>query len=114
MLSEVTRGYPGRHGEVPAGPSWRLSGGCEKRLRSWTRLLYCSRMCSTPDARIALLGQAIAELAQQTMAGAGLDGGNTDAGMEGVAERLAAIWAMVAELDPGLAARLPRYGGPAD
>jgi hypothetical protein len=96
--------------------------GCEKRLRSWTRLLYCSRMCSIPDARIALLGQAIDELAQQTGTGThrGVadgtrpDGGNTDAGLEGVAQRLAAIWAMVAELDPGLAARLPRYAGPAD
>jgi hypothetical protein len=96
--------------------------GCEKRLRSWTRLLYCSRMCSIPDARIALLGQAIDELAQQTGTGThrgvadgtGPDGGNTDAGLEGVAQRLAAIWAMVAELDPGLAARLPRYAGPAD
>jgi hypothetical protein len=79
-------------------------------------------MRSIPDARIALLGQAIDELAQQTRTGThrgaadetGPDGGNTDAGMEGVAQRLAAIWAMVAELDPGLAARLPRYAGPAD
>jgi len=89
-------------------------------------------MCSIPDARIALLGQAIDELAQQTRTGthrgaadgtgpdgagqddAGPGGGDTDAAMEGVAQRLAAIWAMVAELDPGLAARLPRYAGPAD
>ena len=99
-------------------------------------------MCSTPDARIALLGQAIDELARQMRTGthrgaaggtrpdgAGPDGagpggaqtsstgssdGETDAGMEGVAQRLAAIWAMVAELDPGLAARLPRYVGPAE
>jgi hypothetical protein len=76
-------------------------------------------MCSTPDARITLLGLAIDELAQQTIAGAGPrgtgpGGGNTDAGLEGVSERLAAIWAMVAELDPGLAARLPRYVGPPD
>ena len=35
-------------------------------------------------------------------------------GIEGVAQRLAQIWAMVAELDPGLAARLPRYTNPAD
>ena len=107
-------------------------GGYEKRLRSWTRLLYCSRMCSTPDARIALLGQAIDELARQTRTGtrrgatdgtgpddagpdsARPDGGDADAGMDGVAQRLAAIWAMVAELDPGLAARLPRYVGPAE
>jgi hypothetical protein len=98
-------------------------------------------MCSIPDARIALLGRAIDELAQQTRRGthrgaahgtgpdgtgqdgtgqdagqddAGQDRRDTDAGMEGVAQRLAAIWAMVAELDPELAARLPRYVGPAD
>jgi hypothetical protein len=64
-------------------------------------------MCSTPDARIALLGQAIDELAQTRT-------GETDADMTGVAQRLAAIWAMVAELDPGLAACLPRYASPAD
>ena len=134
--SARSRGYSGRHTKVAAGTPGRHSvaaqGGYEKRLRSWTRLLYCSRMCSTPDARIALLGQAIDELAQQTRTGthrgatdgtgpdgagqdgAGPDGGDTDAGMEGVAQRLAAIWAMVAELDSGLAARLPRYVGPAD
>jgi len=94
-------------------------------------------MCSTPDARIALLGQAIDELARQMRTGThrgaaggtrpdgagpggaqtsstGSSDGETDAGMEGVAQRLAAIWAMVAELDPGLAARLPRYVGPAE
>jgi hypothetical protein len=69
-------------------------------------------MCSTPDARIALIGQAIDELAQETRAGAA--GGAADGGTEGVAQRLAQIWAMVAELDPGLAARLPGYTNPAD
>jgi hypothetical protein len=70
-------------------------------------------MCSIPDARIALIGQAIDELAEQTRTG--VAGRATDAGgTEGVAERLAQIWAMVAELDPELAARLPRYTGPAD
>jgi hypothetical protein len=68
-------------------------------------------MCSIPDARIALIGQAIDELAEQTRTratGSATDGGGT----EGVAQRLAQIWAMVAELDPELAARLPRYTGP--
>jgi hypothetical protein len=69
-------------------------------------------MCSTPDARIALIGQAIDELAQETRAGAA--GSAADGGTEGVAQRLAQIWAMVAELDPGLAARLPGYINPAD
>ena len=31
-----------------------------------------------------------------------------------VVQRLAALWAMMAELDPGLAERLPRYAAPAD
>jgi hypothetical protein len=68
-------------------------------------------MCSIPDTRIALIGQAIDELAEQARTGAAgiaTDGGGT----ESVAQRLAQIWAMVAELDPGLAARLPRYTGP--
>lgn len=60
-------------------------------------------MCSTTDARLSLLGRAIDELA--AAARAGLE----DAGPDGMAERLAGIWAMVAELDPGLAQRLPRY-----
>jgi hypothetical protein len=68
-------------------------------------------MCSTPDARIALIGQAIDELAERTRMGsqaaAGADSGD-------VARRLAEIWAMVAELDPGLAQRLPKYSAPAD
>ena len=98
-------------------------------------------MCSTPDARIALLGQAIDELAADTRTGtqsataqttaqsagtesggtesAGTESGGVESGgaateMDGVAERLARIWAMVAELDPGLAECLPRYAAPAD
>jgi hypothetical protein len=67
-------------------------------------------MCSIPDARIALIGQAIDELAQETRTGA--TGSAADGDTDGVARRLAQIWAMVAELDPGLAARLPRYTGP--
>jgi len=69
-------------------------------------------MCSITDARIALIGQAIDELAQATRTGAA--GRTADDDADGVAQRLAQIWAMVAELDPGLAARLPRYAGPAD
>jgi hypothetical protein len=75
--------------------------------------LYGSRMCSTPDARIALLGEAIDDLAEQARAGiqaAGMAGAGTD----DVAQRLAGIWAMVAELDPGLAECLPRYAAQCD
>jgi hypothetical protein len=70
-------------------------------------------MCSIPDARIALLGEAIDDLAEQARAGikpAEAAGGGTD----DVAQRLAGIWAMVAELDPGLAERLPRYSAQCD
>jgi hypothetical protein len=73
-------------------------------------LLYGSSMCSTPDPRIALLGQAIDELAEH--ARTGTRPGTEGAGMDDMAQRLAGIWAMVAELDPGLAERLPRYAAP--
>jgi len=39
------------------------------------------------------------------------DRGGTDAGMQ---NRLARIWAMMAELDPELARRVPKYGTQAD
>ena len=70
-------------------------------------------MCSTPDARIALIGQAIDELAERTRTGSQAAGAESaDSG--DVARRLAEIWAMVAELDPGVAQRLPRYATPDD
>ncbi len=70
-------------------------------------------MCSTPDARLALIGQAIDKLAEEARAGtqaAGAEGTAAD----DVVQRLAEIWAMVAELDPGVAQRLPRYAAPDD
>jgi hypothetical protein len=70
-------------------------------------------MCSIPDARIALIGQAIGDLAEAMRTGT-LPTGTEGAGTDEVAQRLAGIWAMVAELDPGLAMRLPRYAAPAD
>jgi hypothetical protein len=70
-------------------------------------------MCSNPDARIALIEQAIDELAEEIRAGRQAAGGD-GTGTEGMAQRLAGIWAMVAELDPGLAARLPGYAAPGD
>jgi hypothetical protein len=74
-------------------------------------------MCSILDARITVIGQAIDELAEETRTGtqrAAARRPGTDAGSAGVAERLAAIWAMLAELDPGLAERVTRYAAPAD
>ena len=86
-------------------------------------------MCSTLEARLARLRAAIDEVALAARAARGghtgpdghteLDGhtgpdGNT--GPDGrtdpseLAERLASLWGMIAELDPALAARLHGYG----
>ncbi len=77
-------------------------------------------MCSIADARLALIGQAIDELAEEMRrtrtgarrtgeGGAGTGGGETVADPDSVVQRLATLWAMVAELDPGLAERAARY-----
>lgn len=82
-------------------------------------------MCSTTGERIARIGVAIDELAaaaRQTEAGSRHDresraGQASQAGQgddvpgqaDDVSGRLAQLWAMVAELDPELAKRLPRY-----
>jgi hypothetical protein len=58
-------------------------------------------VCSTAEERLALIGKAIDEVAAAAAApGAKLDD---------LAPRLAQIWAMVAEIDPALAARLRGY-----
>ncbi len=65
-------------------------------------------MCSITDPRLAMIGTAIDELAQAARD----EAARTRAGDERpgtpdtMAERLAGIWAMVADLDPGLAGRL--------
>jgi len=61
-------------------------------------------MCSNMEARIAAVGEAIDEVAAALQAGAA-----SGASLDDLAGRLAQIWAMVAELDPGLARRLPGY-----
>ena len=61
-------------------------------------------MCSTREARLAQLRAAIDEVAQAAHAGPG-----EHADPQELAERLAGLWAMIAELDPGLAARLRGY-----
>ena len=61
-------------------------------------------MCSTREARIERIGVAIDELAAAARAPAGGHADVTD-----LTERLAGIWAMLAELDPILAARLRAY-----
>jgi hypothetical protein len=65
-------------------------------------------MCSTTRQRLALIGMAIDELAADSRAP---DRAGSDEDMQ---DRLARIWAMVAELDPELAKRVPMYGIDAD
>lgn len=69
-----------------------------------TRPPYCSSMCSTTSERLTRIGMAIDELAADSLAA---DHAGSDTGMQ---DRLARIWAMIAELDPELARRVPRYG----
>lgn len=83
-------------------------------------------MCSITDPRLALIGLAIDELAEAARVAAGDPGPGTpgttaegttaqDSGsraavaQDTMAERVARIWAMVADLDPGLAHRLSQY-----
>ncbi len=60
-------------------------------------------MCSNAD-RLALIGEAIDQLAADAASGA------ADS-PDQVVRQLAVIWAMMAELDPGLARRLRSYTG---
>ena len=62
-------------------------------------------MCSTPEMRLAMLRAAIDQVA---LAARTDRAGHTDPGE--LAERLAGLWAMIAELDPAIAARLGGYG----
>jgi len=61
-------------------------------------------VCSTRDARLARIGRAINEVAAAARAGVGAEPNLGD-----LAGRLADIWAMVAEEDPALTARLRGY-----
>jgi hypothetical protein len=61
-------------------------------------------MCSTPGELLAKIGDAIDELAADSAASA------PPRSAEDMADRLAQLWAMIAELDPELARRLPGYG----
>jgi hypothetical protein len=68
-------------------------------------------MCSMTDPRLAMIGTAIDELAAaaQAEAAAAGAGGSRPGTADTMAERVAGIWAMVADLDPGLAQRLSQY-----
>jgi hypothetical protein len=60
-------------------------------------------VCSTEE-RLALIGEAIDEVAA-----AASEGAASGAGIADLTARLARIWAMLAELDPALAGRLRGY-----
>ena len=72
-------------------------------------------MSSMTDPRLAMIGAAIDELAEASRAASGTPGpGSSPGGPDpsgSMAERVARIWAMVADLDPGLAQRLSGYTG---
>lgn len=75
-------------------------------------------MCSITDERLALIGTAIDELAEAARVAAGDAGADTPDTLaqdtltqDAMAERVAGIWAMVADLDPALAHRLSLYTG---
>lgn len=75
-------------------------------------------MCSKTDERLALIGMAIDELAEAARAAAGDAGADIPDTLaqdtltqDAMAERVAGIWAMVADLDPALAHRLSQYTG---
>jgi len=68
-------------------------------------------MCSITDPRLARIGTAIDELAEAVRAEAvgTPKGTGLPSTPDTMAERVAGIWAMVADLDPGLAQRLSQY-----
>ena len=81
-------------------------------------------MSSTTDSRLAMIGAAIDELAEASRAASRAPSASGASGPPGpgsppddpgpsgtLAERVARIWAMVADLDPGLAQRLSGYTG---
>jgi hypothetical protein len=80
---------------------------CQRRAkppRSRSGCPIVSIMCSTVEPRLAVIAEAIDEVAAVLSAG-----GLSAAGMDELAARLAGIWAMLAELDPALAGRLRDY-----
>jgi hypothetical protein len=60
-------------------------------------------MCSTPGERLARISRAIDELAADSLAP------HRSAPETSIGDRLARIWAMIGELDPELARRIPGY-----
>jgi hypothetical protein len=94
-------GAPGSS-EIMNRPPGRIGGSANWRAQA-VPTAYCSRVCSTTSEQLAKIGRAIDELAADSRAP---QGARSDASFE---DRLAGIWAMVAELDPELARRMPSY-----
>lgn len=61
-------------------------------------------MCSTTAARIARICRAIEELADHSS-----EPRDAAEAADDMTDRLAEIWAMIADMDPELARRLPGY-----
>jgi hypothetical protein len=74
------------------------------RVRSVTGAGYRSTVCSTPEQPLSRLARAIEDLAEDWRDGTA-DGE--------LAERIAGVWGMIADLDPELARRWSDYEGPA-
>jgi hypothetical protein len=69
-------------------------------------------MCSTSEQRIAEIGRAIDDLAAQAgdvPASALSESGQANDSTDPVMQRLADLWAKLAQLDPEVAKRLPTY-----
>jgi hypothetical protein len=73
-------------------------------MRDLARAGYRSSVCSTPEPPLSRLARAIEDLAAECRAGA------TDSQL---AERIARVWGMIADLDPELARRWSGYEGTA-
>jgi len=86
----------------PRSGGLNASARCAENRAGVGQAEYHSIMCSTPVQRIT---RAIDELAAQT--DAARSGGAGDSGQ--VVTRLAELWALLAELDPEVAKRLPTY-----
>jgi len=85
----------------PCSGGLNASARCAENRAGGGQAEYHSIMCSTPVQRIT---RAIDELATQT------DAARSGAGDSGqVVTRLAELWALLAELDPEVAKRLPTY-----
>ena len=98
---------------APAAGGW----GVRIALRGLPQSRYASIMCSNPEERIAAIERAIDELAAEAAAAyarprrpaPGQGDGHGDGQADPIVTRLAELWALLAELDPDVAGRIPRY-----